>query len=990
MAPLAEPVHLALEQRASAWLAEDEAAGAGLHAADAAQALALAWALKAQCQAAWHRQPGLAGRTALGLQGLARQHPGQPELLGLSDWAQGLAALVAGDMARGLGLLQAGAACFDRLAQPAVATRLRVPCLMALSMLGRHDEALTLAGQLLDTLRGGHDELTRGKVALNRGSLLLRLDRYQEAGHSYRQAAVAFAHARDLAHSVMADIGLASTLTWQFEFDEAALMLSRARQRAQSHDLPVLEALALGEIGQLHLHQGALAAALSAFERACELLQGRAPPQRVLEAERARVEALLAARLLPETRQACGRLIEQALALQAPVEAAWARLMRAEAALLAGQGRSALQDLALARDEFVSQSNRIGAARADLLLARLHLQQGQPDAAADAAQAATTAFLDAGLTRWRLEAQIAQARALASCGQAGQAGALLDQLAIEAADAPQRAACEWARAELAAGCGDWPRAEAAAQESARRHDALRRQVPRGELRIASQLDGQATHDLLVQLAARRQDGPALLQAMEAGRARSLQEALQETLQEALQEAPQNAPPTAQPAAQHVSPLDGQPQARQGEAGSADSPSAEAAPGPSAQPPSLRQLRQRLNWLQQQWQAAEAEGDHARVLALQGPLQQAEAQWLQQQRRAAADRPTASVLAQKGPEALTLAALQAALGPRRGLLMFHECGATWHAVMLSAAGLQWAQGPLAPVRLAQRHLQAQLDGLRQCGGRPDRHASQRLERTQQALASLHQHLLAPFAADLDLVDELVLLPHRSLHTLPWAALAGPDGPLVARLALVLAPSLSAWRQFEQRPALSPAPARALVLGVGGAQLPGVRDEARHVADLFGASSRCLLDDQASLAAWAHEAPAAELLHLACHASARADNPDFSALHLHDGLLNLHEVAARPLQARLVVLSACDTLISQVAPGDELIGLARGFLLAGARAVLATLWSVPDRSTADCILAFHQALARGLPPARALQQAQQQVAQRWPHPFHWAPFVLLGAS
>lgn len=973
MAPLAEPAHRALEQQASAWLAEGDAAGAGLDAADAAQALALAWALKAQCQAAWHRQPGLAGRTALGLQGLARQHPGQPELQGLSDWAQGLAALVAGDMARGLGLLQSGAACFDRLAQPAVATRLRVPCLMALSMLGRHDEALTLAGQLLDTLRDGHDELTRGKVALNRGSLLLRLDRYQEAGHSYRQAAVAFAHARDLAHSVMADIGLASTLTWQFEFDEAALMLSRARQRAQSHDLPVLEALALGEIGQLHLHQGALAAALSAFERACELLQGRAPPQRVLEAERARVEALLAARLLPETRQACGRLIEQALALQAPVEAAWARLMRAEAALLAGQGRSALQDLALARDEFVSQSNRIGAARADLLLARLHLQQGQADVAADAAQAATTAFLDAGLTRWRLEAQIAQARALASCGQAGQAGALLDQLATEAADAPQRAACEWARAELAASCGDWPRAEAAAQESARRHDALRRQVPRGELRIASQLDGQATHDLLVQLAARRQDGPALLQAMEAGRARSLQEALQEAQPTSLPDAPQETHPV------DATPADLQP--------------AEAAAEPSqlqAQQPSLRQLRQRLNWLQQQWQAAEAAGDHARVLALQGPLQQAEAQWLQQQRRAAADRPTASVPAQKGLEALTPAALQAALGPRRGLLMLHECGDTWHAVMLGAAGLQWAQGSLAPVRLAQRQLQAQLDGLRQCGGRPDRHAAQRLERTHQALASLHQHLLAPFAAALGKVDELVLLPHRSLHTLPWAALAGPDGPLVARLALVLAPSLSAWRQFEQRPALSPAPARALVLGVGGAQLPGVRDEARRVADLFGAGSRCLLDDQASLAAWAREAPAAELLHLACHASARADNPDFSAMHLHDGLLSLHEVAARPLQARLVVLSACDTLISQVAPGDELLGLARGFLLAGARAVLATLWSVPDRSTADCMLAFHQGLAQGLPPARALQQAQQQVARHWPHPFHWAPFVLLGAS
>lgn len=942
MSPPPEALTLTAAQRAADWLAAEPAADNPLIQADPAEALALAWALKAQCQAAWHRQPGLALRTAEGLKGLEAQHPGLLPLQGIGDWARGLSALVAGDMSQALTHLQRGAECFDRLAQPDEATQLRVPCLVALSMLGRHDDALALANQLLDQLRGGHDELTRGKVALNRGSMLLRLDRYQEAANSYRQAAVAFAHAGDLAHSVMADIGLASTLTWQFAFDEAALMLARARQRAQAHELPVLEALALGEIGQLHLHQGALSQALSAQEQACELLEGRAPPQRCLEAERARVDTLLAARLLPEARQACTRLIEQAGALAAPMEGAWARLMRAEAALLAEQWRPALQDMLQARADFLAQTNAVGAARADLLLARAHLQQGQAALARSAANAAVEAFQQAGLTRWRLEAQIALARALAAEGDADQAWRLLQGLADEAGDAPQRASCEWARAELAASLSRWDVAEQAAEDSARRHAALRRQVPSGDMRMASQLDAQATDDLRVALAARRQDGMRLLQAMEDSRARSLHDAL-----------------------------------------------ADAATAPTPERTHDQQLRLRLNWLQRQWQAAQAEGAQERVQALQAPLLAAEAQWQQQQRRAAAQRADGPFEPDQ-PEPLSLETLTRQLGPNRGLLMFHERGERWHAVLLGPQGLQQQEGPMAPVRAAQVQLSLQLDGLRGQHTAPDRHAEQRLQRTRQALASLYQTLLAPFADGLATAIEWTILPHRSLHALPWAALQGPQGPLVEQFALVLAPSLTSWLHCEQRPALTARPARSLVLGVGGASLPGARDEAVAVAALIGPQAWCRVDEAATLDCWARDAPQAELLHLACHATARSDNPGFSALHLHDGLLSLHDVAARPLAARLVVLSACDTLISQVAAGDELLGLARGFLLAGARAVLATLWSVPDRSTAECLQCFHQGLRQGLPPAHALQQAQLQLAHQWPHPFHWAPFVLLGAS
>lgn len=949
-----------------AWLQADESQApvdpllAGSAAAPD-QALALGMALRSACQAEWNRQPGLARRAAQGLAALARQHPERGELTGLAHWAEGLAELVQGHMAAGLDRLQAGAACFDGLGQPDEAARLRLPCLMALSLLGEHAQAEALARQLLVQLEAAQDTLHVGKVALNLGSLLLRRDRYAEAAHCYRRATAAFARAGDRSLSIMADIGLATTLTWQFQFDEAGLMLNRAQQRAQAHELPVLEALALAERGQLGLHRGALAQALSCLEQAVDRLAGRAPPQRQLEVERARVEALLAARLLPETRQACHRLIAQAEALAAPVEAAWARLMRAEAALLAGQWPAAEDDLVQARAAFLQQGNAAGSARTDLLQAHCSMARQQPEEALGHAQRSAAALAELGLTRWQIEADVLCARSLLVRGTWPAAQALLEDAAARAGDAPQRASVDSARAELALQQGDWARAQAAGLAAAERHEALRRQVPSGDMRVASQLDAQANDDLLVQLAWQQDEPLPLLRAMERSRARCLLDQL----------------------------LDQGPRAQR--AGAEDSPDEQG-------------LRTRLNWLQQQWHLAQAAADVPRLRHLGPDLAETEARWLQGERRRAAlalagGRPHAAD-GGSAPRLDPVTAALASLPEGHGLLMFHVCGDTWHAVLahptapggpMGPAGPQRRSGPMAPVRVAWQQLSNQLDSLRQPGAAHDRHAGLRLARTRQVLHELHRQLLAPWDGALPHLAQLLLLPHGMLHALPWAAIWSPDGPGERDTALVLAPSLAAWLHSRTRPALQPlAPAEVAVLGPEHARLPALVDEARRVAGCWGPAARAHVGPLATLAAWRAEAREAGLLHLACHATARADSPAFSALHLHDGPLSLHQVSSASLAARLVVLSACDTLISQIAPGDEVLGLARGFLQAGARAVVATLWPVADHSTAAFMGHFHAALAEGQAPGAALGRARARLARQWPHPFHWAPFVLIGAD
>jgi CHAT domain-containing protein len=941
------PDHEAVaDLQAEAWLNASPTAMEPAPPDDPQTALALGWALKRAAQRSWHSEPARAHRAAAGLGRLTAAFPAQAGLAALRCWTAGFAALVDGDMAEALRQLEEAGHRLEAMGRPAEAAQARLPMLMALSMLGRTDEAVALADSLEAPLAAAGDVLSAGKVALNRGSMLMRLDRYDAAAEGYRQASAHFARAGDATHGIMADIGLAGALTWRYRFDEAEAIVEAARQQASAQGLHVLEALAAGEIGQLQLHNGRVAAALQAFEQAVQLLTGRAPPQRLLEAERARAEALLAVGLWPEAAAACACMVDAAQAMQAPVEAAWSRMMRGQALGEAGDRPGAEADLTEAAASFEQLGNAVGIGRARLLQARL--AQAGGDAARALALAAEAAALlgKAGLTRWRLDAQLVQASAALAVGDAAGAQTLLAAVAGDATDAPALAATAALRAHAAAQAGDTVQARAHANEALVRFDQLRRQVPAGDMRIASLHGAEAVADLWVRLHDAPGEAPeALLSAIERGRSRALHDDL----------------------------------ARSSEPAN----DAQAAP------------RARLSWLQHQWNHALAAGesDSARLERLQRLVREAEAQQAHAERLRAASRPgvdRASPAVAVAGEAAgpSPGAVHDLLGDSRALVSFHLDGETWRACVLWRGQCRRLQGQVPGLAGRLASLRLQMDAMRGPAAGQQRHAGQRLERVRRLLAGLHDDLVAPWRAQVAEATQLVLLPHRALHAIPFAALASAGPPLGEAFELVQAPSLEGWLHCMR---LAPRPTGpTLALGAGSAWLPGVADEARAVAARYGPDARLLVDDTATLARWRSEAPGAAVLHLACHARARPDNPAFSALQLADGALTLAEVSATRLRAGLVVLSACDTMISRLAPGDEVLGLARGFLLAGARTVVATLWSVPDTTAAGLMADLHAACARGEAPAAALRAARLRLADRQPHPFHWAPFVVYGAG
>lgn len=116
--------------------------------------------------------------------------------------------------------------------------------------------------------------------------------------------------------------------------------------------------------------------------------------------------------------------------------------------------------------------------------------------------------------------------------------------------------------------------------------------------------------------------------------------------------------------------------------------------------------------------------------------------------------------------------------------------------------------------------------------------------------------------------------------------------------------------------------------------------------------------------------------------------FSSIGLGNSQLSLFDLYQLNLPAELVTLSGCGTGLNVVVGGDELMGLKRGLLYAGARGVLLTLWDVNDQSTADFMRLFYQKMGGNTHKAKALRDAMGEIRREYPHPFYWAPFVLVG--
>jgi len=258
-----------------------------------------------------------------------------------------------------------------------------------------------------------------------------------------------------------------------------------------------------------------------------------------------------------------------------------------------------------------------------------------------------------------------------------------------------------------------------------------------------------------------------------------------------------------------------------------------------------------------------------------------------------------------------------------------------------------------------------------------------------LQQLYQTLVAPLSGQLAAYRRLIVVPHGALHYLPFATLHDGQEYLVERFQISYLPgaSLLPARTSEVSADLRGLSCPLILAHSGDGRLPHTLDEARRVAAVLE-GAEVFTEDEATEARLQEYGPACGLLHLATHGAFRADNPLFSWLRLADARLTVRDIYALRLpRASLVTLSACETGLGGLRGGD-MLGLSQSFLAAGARSLLLSLWAVDDVSTAQLMAAFYRRLAAGQTKVSALQEAQQEVRERYPHPFYWAGFVLVG--
>jgi CHAT domain-containing protein len=284
-------------------------------------------------------------------------------------------------------------------------------------------------------------------------------------------------------------------------------------------------------------------------------------------------------------------------------------------------------------------------------------------------------------------------------------------------------------------------------------------------------------------------------------------------------------------------------------------------------------------------------------------------------------------------------------------------------------------------------------------------------------TLYTILFEPVRAYIQ-TSAIYIAPHNILHYLPFGALHDGQHFLVENYTIAYTPSASVMAylksQRSTQDSMRGQEFQALVLGDPAYQtqelpaLPYAKPEAESVVAILGTNvhlgadaTEKLLVEEGQRANYIHIVahgelnPSAPQFSRVCLASSpseqkeSSDQSTFSSLDALDGSLNVWEIWNLPLEnVELVTLSACETQLGEVSAGDDIVGLNRAFLHAGARSLIASLWKVEDQSTEFLMTRLYTYLNDGKGEAEALRLAQLDTLETYPSPYYWAPFTLVG--
>ena len=915
--------------------------------------LALAWALKDLAYAAWSTSPLNVPKAADALRCLEQSTVGVEttaarELHAISGWIAGVADLTRGRMSEAIARLGDATRTFRDLGQRAHAAHSQVSKIVALSTLGLHEEASECGASTLKELSALGEFGAAGRVSLNLGNLQYQLNNFYVALSHYELAARLFRQMEDKQWYVMSRIGMADSYTCLGKFDEALNLYAAVELETEQHNFSVLNAMVRESRSLVHLARGQYVDALAGLEGARQRYEALDMPQHLATTEKQFADAYLMLRLLPEALALYDKASARFESLEMPAERAWTLAQRGRTlAALARPQMEVAESLLQALQLFSAQG--VSAGTAAVLHARAEVALALDDAelAVKLAQEAAHTFAQAGMATNTIQSRIVEAYALLGIGDTGNAIALFDAL-LDQARASQLISIQ-VRCLIGLGLSavrqiDSNAAKARFESAIELFERQRGALPGDDFRHAFLVDHMRPYEelLRIELAAQAHDhlptSPSrVLVRLERFRARALSERLGDWRSADLNI---DADETAE------------------------------------------KMRARLNWLHHRSQKLQDEGENSSSLLAES--HRIELELLERARR---QRLTAEADGTPVESAdIDAVALLASLGTGEALIEYgvldnelFACVVTCSGISLRRHMAKWS-GVIDTIRAAR----FQIETLRNGAADLDKHLELLCRRSQTALRRLHDLIWAPLSDLLIGCNRVLVVPHEQLGSVPFVAMHDGAQYLSQRYEMAVAPSARVALRGLGRHSV---PAKHAVIVGESSRLVHAAEEAQFVATLFDEAT-VLTGQDANGDILRAASAQADVLHLACHGQFRSDNPMFSALHLADGPFTVQDVEALRLPQGVVVLSACESGVATASKGDEVIGLVRAFLIAGAARVVASLWPVDDAVTTEFMAAFYASLRAGAAPAAALRSAQLEVMKTHPHPFHWAAFTVYG--
>ena len=906
--------------------------------------LELAEKIKNTYYDSWTKEPQKTHNAASALE-VVSELIADDEVKALTNWVRGIADLTKGETEKAINHLDKAAQIFTSLGKPYKAAQTQVSKLYALALLGKYDEAVNCGENALEIFEKNGDELAAGKIKHNIGNLFYRREIYQKAKTYFFLAHECFSKLKDNNQLAMIENNLAAVYVSENNFREAEKFYKSALVRARDIKMLVTEAEIEAHIGNLAMFRGKFDQALNFLELSRQKYETLNMPHQTAIAELEIAGIYLELNLAEEAFSIYGKVTNELCKLKMQGEEARARANFGRVAALLKETKIARKELKKSARLYVAEKNKIGAAVVKLTQANLELNSQKYKNALKLVKEAENLLENSGNIRHKLTAKWLEGETLRHLGKYETAENLLEKTFAEANKQEQKKIAQISLnslGKIALQTGDTHKAERYFKKAIELIEMLRAPLPAEEFRMAFLADKLAPFENLARIYLAENKLKQAFFYIEKARARSLAENLDDVQ------------PTAK--------VSGKLQKK------------------------LQNLREELNWFYSRLNRAE----ETEVENLQCEAKLREKQIADVIRQIDSTKTGNANLstfrAKVGGQNAELKQLQNLLGKQKALVEFVNFDGNLSAFVITDKKIRFIADLAKEDEIVAllESLQFQFGALRYGAKILDKFLLELKKRADFYLQKLYEKLLKPLESFIGKRD-LVIVPVGAVHYVPFHALSDGKNYVVEMREVVYSPSATVWRKLSAKPTRKLE--NALLIGFADEQIPFVNREIKTLEKIFK-TSKSFMDEKATFSAFTKNAPQFDVLHLACHGQFRPENPLFSSLHLADGFITVRDICSNKLKAEVVTLSACETGLNKIFAGDEILGLARGFLSAGASSLILSLWTVNDEATTALMKKFYTEMQNGESVSAALRKAQCNFIGQGFHPYFWSPFVLVG--